>query len=156
MLYWKNDVNLEYCKHYGDGRYKPARGPDLHRKKSPYAALRYLPLTSRLQRLYSSRATVEHMMWHATHQIVEGSMCHPSDVEAWKHFDWISGFNDAGGIDVECERSTRLWNGIWVEYRGVMGCPVCMDDTRAFHLQHGRKPCYFDCHRQFLPAHHRY
>ncbi|KAL0290991.1 UNVERIFIED_CONTAM: hypothetical protein Sangu_2550200 [Sesamum angustifolium] len=20
-----------------------------------------------------------------------------------------------------------------------MGCPVCMDDTRVFHLQHGRK-----------------
>ncbi|KAL0317382.1 UNVERIFIED_CONTAM: hypothetical protein Sangu_2152500 [Sesamum angustifolium] len=35
---------------------------------------------------------------------------------------------------------------------GVMGCPVCMDDTRAFHTQHGRKACYFDCHRQFLPA----
>ncbi|KAL0405495.1 UNVERIFIED_CONTAM: hypothetical protein Slati_3863400 [Sesamum latifolium] len=30
---------------------------------------------------------------------------------------------------------------------GVMGCPICMDDTRAFHLQHGRKACYFDCHR---------
>ncbi|KAL0410928.1 UNVERIFIED_CONTAM: hypothetical protein Slati_3682500 [Sesamum latifolium] len=28
----------------------------------------------------------------------------------------------------------------------VMGCPVCMDDTRAFHLQHGRNVCYFDCH----------
>ncbi|KAL0317396.1 UNVERIFIED_CONTAM: hypothetical protein Sangu_2153900 [Sesamum angustifolium] len=39
---------------------------------------------------------------------------------------------------------------------GVMGCPICMDDTRAFHLQHGKKACYFDCHRQFLPAHHSY
>ncbi|KAL0406102.1 UNVERIFIED_CONTAM: hypothetical protein Slati_3924100 [Sesamum latifolium] len=39
---------------------------------------------------------------------------------------------------------------------GVMGCPVCMDDTSAFHLQHGRKACYFDCHRQFLPEHHPY
>ncbi|KAL0349543.1 UNVERIFIED_CONTAM: hypothetical protein Sradi_4103500 [Sesamum radiatum] len=39
---------------------------------------------------------------------------------------------------------------------GVMGCPICMDDTRAFHLQHGRKACYFDCHRQFLFAHHSY
>ncbi|KAL0277949.1 UNVERIFIED_CONTAM: hypothetical protein Sradi_7310600 [Sesamum radiatum] len=28
---------------------------------------------------------------------------------------------------------------------GVMGCPVCMDDTRAFHMQHGRKAFYFDC-----------
>ncbi|KAL0458646.1 UNVERIFIED_CONTAM: hypothetical protein Slati_0491800 [Sesamum latifolium] len=30
---------------------------------------------------------------------------------------------------------------------GIMGCPICMDNTRAFHLQHGRKACYFDCHR---------
>ncbi|KAL0294763.1 UNVERIFIED_CONTAM: hypothetical protein Sradi_6869600 [Sesamum radiatum] len=39
---------------------------------------------------------------------------------------------------------------------GVMGYLICMDDTRAFHLQHGRKACYFDCHRQFLPTHHSY
>ncbi|KAL0416558.1 UNVERIFIED_CONTAM: hypothetical protein Slati_3487700 [Sesamum latifolium] len=39
---------------------------------------------------------------------------------------------------------------------GVMGCPICMDDTWAFHLQHGRKACYFDCHRQFLPEQHPY
>ncbi|KAL0283111.1 UNVERIFIED_CONTAM: hypothetical protein Sangu_2910800 [Sesamum angustifolium] len=37
-----------------------------------------------------------------------------------------------------------------------MGCPVCKDDTRAFHLQHGRKACYFDCHRQLRPTHHPY
>ncbi|KAL0309414.1 UNVERIFIED_CONTAM: hypothetical protein Sradi_5883700 [Sesamum radiatum] len=39
---------------------------------------------------------------------------------------------------------------------GVMGYPICMNDTRAFYLQHGRKACYFDCHRQFLSAHHSY
>ncbi|KAL0446039.1 UNVERIFIED_CONTAM: hypothetical protein Slati_1731800 [Sesamum latifolium] len=39
---------------------------------------------------------------------------------------------------------------------GVMGCPICMDNTRAFHLQHGRKACYFDCHSQFLPKQHPY
>ncbi|KAL0297898.1 UNVERIFIED_CONTAM: hypothetical protein Scaly_3080000 [Sesamum calycinum] len=38
-------------------------------------------------RLYSSRTTVEHMTWHATHQTEEGSMYNPSDAEAWKHFD---------------------------------------------------------------------
>ncbi|KAL0285590.1 UNVERIFIED_CONTAM: hypothetical protein Sangu_2772600, partial [Sesamum angustifolium] len=26
MLYWKDDVDLEYCKFCGDGRYKLARG----------------------------------------------------------------------------------------------------------------------------------
>ncbi|KAL0353185.1 UNVERIFIED_CONTAM: hypothetical protein Sangu_0899800 [Sesamum angustifolium] len=60
MLYCKDNVDLEYCKFCRDGRYKPARGRDLNRKKSPYAVLRYLPLTPRLQR-YSSRATAEHM-----------------------------------------------------------------------------------------------
>ncbi|KAL0423304.1 UNVERIFIED_CONTAM: hypothetical protein Sradi_0865200 [Sesamum radiatum] len=24
---------------------------------------------------------------------------------------------------------------------GIMGCPICMDDTSAFHLQHDRKAC---------------
>ncbi|KAL0309276.1 UNVERIFIED_CONTAM: hypothetical protein Sradi_5869900 [Sesamum radiatum] len=67
MLYWKDDVNLEYCKFCGDGRYKSSRGRDPHRKKPAYAALRYLPLTPRLQWLYSSRATTNHMTWHATH-----------------------------------------------------------------------------------------
>ncbi|KAL0362000.1 UNVERIFIED_CONTAM: hypothetical protein Scaly_1155200 [Sesamum calycinum] len=157
-----------------DGRYKPARGRDPHRKKSPYAVLRYLLLTPRFQSLYSSEATDEHMTWHATHQTVEGSMCYPSDAEAWRHFDQMypdfaeeprnvrlglcidgfaphasdrcvlgsidriaaaivacgcenvrpcngSGFHDASGIDVDCEPPTRLWNGIWVEYRGGYG-----------------------------------
>ncbi|KAK4389778.1 hypothetical protein Sango_2314800 [Sesamum angolense] len=34
---------------------------------------------------------------------------------------------------------------------GIIGCPICMDDTSAFHLQHGQKTCYFDCHRRFFP-----
>ncbi|KAL0433738.1 UNVERIFIED_CONTAM: hypothetical protein Slati_2708100 [Sesamum latifolium] len=52
MLYWKDNVDLEYCKFCGDARYKPTQGRDPHRKKSPYVDLRYLPLTPRLQRLY--------------------------------------------------------------------------------------------------------
>ncbi|KAL0325411.1 UNVERIFIED_CONTAM: hypothetical protein Sradi_5110400 [Sesamum radiatum] len=44
-------------------------------------------MTPCLQRLYSLRVTAEHIMQHATHHIEEGSMCHPSDGEAWKHFD---------------------------------------------------------------------
>ncbi|KAL0387601.1 UNVERIFIED_CONTAM: hypothetical protein Sradi_2641900 [Sesamum radiatum] len=39
---------------------------------------------------------------------------------------------------------------------GVVGCSVYMDDTRAFYLQHDTKAGYFDCHRQFFPAHHPY
>ncbi|KAL0387861.1 UNVERIFIED_CONTAM: hypothetical protein Sradi_2667900 [Sesamum radiatum] len=40
MLYWRDDINLEYCKFCGDARYKPSGGRDSHRKKSPYDVLR--------------------------------------------------------------------------------------------------------------------
>ncbi|KAL0445304.1 UNVERIFIED_CONTAM: hypothetical protein Slati_2253100 [Sesamum latifolium] len=39
---------------------------------------------------------------------------------------------------------------------GVIGYPICMQDTRAFYLQNGSKACYFDCHSQFLPPDHSY
>ncbi|KAL0428621.1 UNVERIFIED_CONTAM: hypothetical protein Slati_3036900 [Sesamum latifolium] len=87
MLYWKDNIGLEYCKFYGDPMYKPTRDRNPQCKKSPYAILRYLPLIPRLLRLYALPATTEHMTWHACHQTEEGSMCHPSDAEAWRHFD---------------------------------------------------------------------
>jgi len=37
---------------------------------------------------------------------------------------------------------------------GRLSCPHCMDETESFQLKHGRKPCWFDCHRRFLPAQH--
>ncbi|KAL0413636.1 UNVERIFIED_CONTAM: hypothetical protein Sradi_1565300 [Sesamum radiatum] len=40
MFYWKDDVDLEYCKFCGDARYKPTRGQDPRRKKSTYVVLR--------------------------------------------------------------------------------------------------------------------
>ncbi|KAK4394428.1 hypothetical protein Sango_1597100 [Sesamum angolense] len=67
MLYWKNAVDLEYCKFCEDARYKLTQERDSRHKKSPYAVLNYLPLTPRLHRLYASRATAEHMTWHATY-----------------------------------------------------------------------------------------
>ncbi|XP_039119353.1 uncharacterized protein LOC120255636 [Dioscorea cayenensis subsp. rotundata] len=56
-------------------------------KRVAYAILRYLPLTPRLHRLYASKVTTPHMTFHATHETNQGVMCHPSDAEAWKHFD---------------------------------------------------------------------
>jgi len=37
---------------------------------------------------------------------------------------------------------------------GKMSCPYCMEQTKSFQLEHGRKACWFDCHRQFLPLDH--
>ncbi|KAL0445947.1 UNVERIFIED_CONTAM: hypothetical protein Slati_1722600 [Sesamum latifolium] len=87
MLFWKDDKHLKFCKFYWHARYKPLRGQKSRRKKSAYATLRYLPITLRLQRFYASSTTVEHMSRHATHETENGVMCHPSDVEAWKHFN---------------------------------------------------------------------
>ena len=37
---------------------------------------------------------------------------------------------------------------------GRLSCPICMEDTKAFYLKNGRKTCWFDCHRRFLPRGH--
>jgi hypothetical protein len=29
---------------------------------------------------------------------------------------------------------------------GQLNCPICMDDTNVFRLQHGKKASFFDCH----------
>lgn len=31
-----------------------------------------------------------------------------------------------------------------------------MEKSKAFHLKHGRKTSFFDCHRQFLPMNHSF
>ncbi|XP_039118852.1 uncharacterized protein LOC120254942 [Dioscorea cayenensis subsp. rotundata] len=89
MLFWKSDEQEQFCKFCKLPRYKQREGTlnnPMH-KKVVYAILRYLPLTPRLQRLYASKVTAPHMTWHATHETTQGVMCHPSDAEAWKHFD---------------------------------------------------------------------
>ncbi|KAL0367358.1 UNVERIFIED_CONTAM: hypothetical protein Sradi_3625900 [Sesamum radiatum] len=187
------------------------------------------------------------LLWHANYQTEEGSMCHPSDAKAWRHFDQThpnftaeprnvrlglctDGFAPHGHYD----RTYSCWSIIFTPYNlpsrmcmsseymflmmvipgpsnlkrlinvyleplieelknlwhvgvltrdstmdeilkmraalmwtvndlpaygmafgwssaGVMGCPVCIEDTRAFYLHNSRKACYFDCYRQFLP-----
>nr|GFA67370.1 hypothetical protein [Tanacetum cinerariifolium] len=37
----------------------------------------------------------------------------------------------------------------WSTHRRL-SCPYCMEKIKAFHLKHGRKTSFFDCHRQFL------
>ncbi|KAL0394878.1 UNVERIFIED_CONTAM: hypothetical protein Slati_4454000 [Sesamum latifolium] len=78
---------MDYYMFCGEARYKPTMEKNSNRKKTPYAILRYLPLIPRLQRLYASEAIAEQMTWHANHQTEDESMCHPSDAEAWRHFD---------------------------------------------------------------------
>ncbi|KAK4394498.1 hypothetical protein Sango_1604100 [Sesamum angolense] len=121
----KNDVNLEYCKFYGDARWFVPHGQYGRTYSywpiiitpynlSPVVACGFENIRPSTDRTFMIQ---EILMWTV---------------------------NDLPAYGIASEWSTA----------GVMGCLVCMDDTRAFHLQHGRKACYFDTHKQFLPAHH--
>jgi hypothetical protein len=40
-------------------------------------------------RAFMSPRTAEHMIWHQSHDAVDGVMVHPFDGEAWKHFNSV-------------------------------------------------------------------
>jgi len=87
MLYYLENVKLTECITCGHSRYKPRTG----REKTlvAYKKLRYFPITPRLQRLFMSPRTAEHMTWHQSHDAVDGVMMHLSDGEARKHFNSV-------------------------------------------------------------------
>jgi hypothetical protein len=62
MLYYLENVEMTECMTCGHSRYKPRTG----RGKTlvAYKKLRYFLITSRLQRLFMSPMTAEHMTWH--------------------------------------------------------------------------------------------
>ena len=250
MLFWGDDEEAMECKFCNHPRFKV--GNSKKSKLVPYQKMYYLPITPRLQRLYASEETAKHMTWHKEHVHEGDEMCHPSDGEAWKHFDhvypnfareprnirlalcadgfspfgvsgksyscwpvivtpynlppWmcmktqymfltmvIPGPKDPGKmIDVYLQPLIAELNSLWhvgvTTYdisrkhnfnmramlmwtigdfpaygmlsgwmtAGHMACPICMERSKAFQLRYGRKTCFFDCHRQFLPQHHSY
>ncbi|XP_071687964.1 uncharacterized protein [Rutidosis leptorrhynchoides] len=84
-LFWKEHANDENCHVCGESRWKDKNTTG---KKVPHKVMRYFPLTPRLQRLYKSRFTANHMTWHASGQCTEaGKMHHPVDGTAWKNFN---------------------------------------------------------------------
>ena len=87
MLYYLENAEMTECMTCRHSRYKPRTG----RGKTlvAYKKLWYFLITPRLQRLFMSRRTAEHMTWHQTHDVVDGVMVHPSDGEAWKRFNSV-------------------------------------------------------------------
>jgi len=83
MLYYKDDANLNSCKFCEKPRFKRLSSGNMVVVK----AMHYLPLIPRLKRLYASMSSAPHMRWHFENRRPPGVMCHPSDGEAWKHFD---------------------------------------------------------------------
>ncbi|XP_070012997.1 uncharacterized protein [Nicotiana sylvestris] len=83
MLYYKGDADLESCKFCEKPRFKRLSSG----KNAAVKSMHYLPLIPRLKRLYASMSSAPHMRWHYENRRPPGVMCHPSDGEAWKHFD---------------------------------------------------------------------
>ncbi|CAL5192329.1 unnamed protein product [Lathyrus oleraceus] len=85
-----NDGSLEECKFCKSPRYK-VRSKAINRKQKHVAvkSMFYLPIIPRLKRMFASMHSASQMTWHHTNQTSSGTMRHPSDGAAWKHFDMI-------------------------------------------------------------------
>ncbi|XP_059281257.1 uncharacterized protein LOC132034945 [Lycium ferocissimum] len=83
MLFYKEDADLNECKFCGHARFRQAPSG----KMVPIKSVHYLPLIPRLKSLYALPSSAPHMRWHNENRRAPGVMCHPSDGEAWKHFD---------------------------------------------------------------------
>jgi len=88
MLYYKENSHksITNCSICGMDRYKTITRRGIQ-KKIVVKKMWYFHIIPRLKRLYSSMATAPHMRWHSENQRDPSILCHPSDGEAWKHFD---------------------------------------------------------------------
>jgi len=130
------------CDH---SRYKPRTG----RGKTlvAYKNLRYFPITLRLQRLFMSPRTAEHMTWHQSHHVVDGVMVHPSDGEAWKHFNSVHPHFSAESRNVRFGLCTDEFNpfgsfaapySCWLVILMVYNLPPGMAGVHVFIYGHTR------------------
>lgn len=87
ILYYKdNSADIE-CRFCHEPQYVP-RKPGIRKHKDiPVKRMFYMQTTPRLKRLYASTQTAAQMRWHQHNRSSSGSLRHPSDGEAWNHFD---------------------------------------------------------------------
>ncbi|XP_004488345.1 uncharacterized protein [Cicer arietinum] len=87
MLYYKeNSADIE-CRFCHEPRYVPRKPGIGNHKDIPVKRMFYMPITPMLKRLYASTETAAQMRWHQHNRSSSGILCHPSDGEAWNHFD---------------------------------------------------------------------
>ena len=80
MLFYGRDSDLDHCRICNESRYD-------ERGKAPNLVMTYMPIGPRLQRLFYSKMTAQHLTWHADHRRHPEKMIHPSEGRAWNHFD---------------------------------------------------------------------
>ncbi|KAL0342645.1 UNVERIFIED_CONTAM: hypothetical protein Scaly_1927100, partial [Sesamum calycinum] len=131
MLYWNDDIDLEYCTFcWTLGASLPEDETYSGRSLCmlPLATCRLVPVCREEPHNVRLGLRIESFAPHAYN--------HAKDRAFIMRAVLIWTVNNLPAYDIASGWSTA----------GLMGCPICMDDTRAFHLQQGRKACYFDCH----------
>jgi hypothetical protein len=86
MLFYKDNSADRECRFCHEPRYLPRKTGIGNYKDIPAKRMFYMPITPRLKRLYASVETSAKMRWHHNRPS-SGVLRHPSDGEAWKHFD---------------------------------------------------------------------
>ncbi|GAA0170896.1 hypothetical protein LIER_41046 [Lithospermum erythrorhizon] len=141
-------------------------------KRFRFKVLRYFPIKPRLRRLYMLEKAAKDMTWHALNQVPMG-LCHTQQIvrlgrilivhilnlhQSSTMYGWYGlctdGFDPSGKFskgDFPSYGMLFLWST-----HGRLACPYCMERTKSFRLVHLRKPCWFDCHGQFLTDDHLY
>ncbi|XP_027351197.1 uncharacterized protein LOC113862307 [Abrus precatorius] len=91
MLYFREDANRDTCKTCKQSRWKSkdkgANTSTTNKRKKVPTKVEIFSLKPRLQRLFMSSKTAEHMRWHGLESTTEGILRHPRDSKAWKKFD---------------------------------------------------------------------
>ncbi|GLT95589.1 hypothetical protein SLE2022_132630 [Rubroshorea leprosula] len=77
------------CPVCGEPRNETRNLAQTRKKDRARKSLWYLPIIPRLQRLYMSRKTAEHMTWHLKCCADSEVLIHPVQSIAWKHFDEV-------------------------------------------------------------------
>ena len=84
MLYYGKYTNFTKCKIFQHAQYKPNSGRG--RKLVVNKKLRYFPITYRLQRLFMSSKTIEHMTWYHSYDEMDIVIVYLFYDETWKQF----------------------------------------------------------------------
>jgi hypothetical protein len=92
ILFRKQYENAKYYPDCGSSRFIEVDSDDGNKRQLdfPVKILWYLPFVPMIQRLYMTEETVKQMTWHKNgRRYNPDKLVHPSDGEAWTHFDGI-------------------------------------------------------------------
>ncbi|CAK8577710.1 unnamed protein product [Lathyrus sativus] len=115
MLFYENEFGindevLEECKFCKSPRYQVrSKAIDRKQKRVAVKSMFYLPIIPRLKRLFASMHSASQMTWHHTNKTSSGIMRHPSNGEAWKHFDRVHSDFAAEPINVRIFGELIKW-----------------------------------------------